>query len=151
MLRSPYIPGAPLVARVAFKFNGTAFLPGKPFDKAEEAGERRCRQMWDCRMVECVPEGAALPKTIPHLQPTKVQAPSHGAPDGTYRAEHRGFGRWEVVEKATGAVVFKGGKDDAATEASRLNETRRGAGDPAPGDGDRLPTTPGAGSAPHVA
>lgn len=146
MTRHPFISGLPMVARTSFRFNGRQFHPGDAFPP-DLANERRMRQMWASRHIECVPPGAPMPPTI---QP-RAQAPSEPT-EVFFVVEHRGFGRYEVVELATSAVALKvkGDKAKADAEAARLNETRRGAGGPG-ANGGELPASAAPGPSPSSA
>ena len=118
--RPSFSPDAAFRCVKPFVMNGVAYSLGDEVDTTE-IEVRRLRQMYDSRIVEIAPadaqdkpKAARAPKKEPVAKATKAEAPakvevSKDQPPaqtaGTgLRAEHRGFGRYVLVD-ASGAEV----------------------------------------------
>lgn len=139
MIRLPYMPGLPMVARVPFTYNGVRYYQGDVFPN-EVCDDRGRRKLHSARLIDCVPDLPAAQTLAPQPNQPEPQPRADKTDSTSYSAKHLGFGRWVVVDE-TDKQVSEGFMPKAAaeTEAKRLNETRRGAGEGATGSGDVCP------------
>lgn len=141
--RTPFIPGAPLVARVPFRYLGVEFMPGDDFpgDKlSEPVSDRRLQQLYASRHLEQKSTRPVEPQA-PAQEPVQQQAPTptpvpaaeperndDAGVSGEFTVIHKGFGKFTIFDP-TGAMVEEGlPKELALKKAAALNVTRRGAG-----------------------
>jgi hypothetical protein len=118
--RPAFSPDATFRCVKPFVMNGVAYGLGSEVDTTN-IEVRRLRQMYDSRIVEIAPPASAAGKPAatraPKKEtvamgkaeaPTKVEAPKDQPPAESagigLRAEHRGFGRYVLVD-ASGAEV----------------------------------------------
>lgn len=88
--REPFTTEAQFTCVKPFVMSGVSYQPGQIVD-TEAIETRRLRQMYEARMIDAV----ARSKTPVLLKPVPAAKPQ---PAAARRAEHRGFGRWYVVE-----------------------------------------------------
>lgn len=91
--REPFTPDAQFACVKPFVMSGTAYAAGQLVDTGG-IEVRRLRQMYESRMINPVArqQQAALLKPAPKREPEPVVAP------GARRADHKGFGRWYVID-----------------------------------------------------
>lgn len=91
--REPFNPEAQFACVKPFVMSGVAYQLGEIVDTGTIEA-RRLRQMYEARMIE-----VAKDKTPALLKPAvKPVAKTAPPPAAERRAEHRGFGRWYVME-----------------------------------------------------
>lgn len=93
--REPFNPESDFACVKPFVMAGVSYQPGQIVETGT-VEPRRLRQMYEARMIDAV----AREKTAALLKRQPVaQAPAPATPPAAgRRAEHRGFGRWFVVE-----------------------------------------------------
>lgn len=94
--REPFVPEAQYKAIKPFVMSGVAYAPGQ-LVKTDAIETRRLRQMYESRIVEMVPVEKTAALLKPTAKPAKPQPPAPPVKPKRH-AEHRGFGRWFVIE-----------------------------------------------------
>lgn len=110
-----------------FVMNGTAYAMGDPVE-SDGIEIRRLRQMYEMRMIEMY-EGGEAPVSKP-ATPKKASAKKEVAPEPSaqtqtegaqgLRAEHRGFGKWFLIDAAGSDVEGPMNKSDALRRAAEV-------------------------------
>lgn len=126
--RQPFSVHAAFVVTKPFVMDGEQYVRGDavPTDGIEP---RRLRQMWDNRMIDAAP---AMPQAAPAGAAKRVQERSNEssvpvastqpetapeAAQGGFKVEHRGFGRYWVLDAAGGEVAGPMSREEATSMA----------------------------------
>lgn len=93
--REPFNPQAQFTCVKPFVMAGVAYSLGEVVDTAS-IEQRRLRQMYEARMIDAVAFQAAPPAQV--VSRTAQGPVESRATPGAARTEHRGFGRWYVID-----------------------------------------------------
>lgn len=107
--REPFSPDAQFVCLKPFVMGGVAYVAGSVVDTAE-VELRRLRQMYEARIIDPAPRAQKAALLKPPVRQQEALAPSR-------RIEHRGFGRWYVLDESGNEVSGPLSKEEAEAAA----------------------------------